>query len=234
VLAPSESSKPTPTRDVCAIIVATGADGDLIWREIAGRPLLAWSVAAFESAASIKRILLVAPETQISRAQIFNEQSSSEKPGAVLLGGLRRRESVEVALRALPHDCALVAIHDATRPLVTPALIEAGVALARESGVAIPVEPVKETIKRVRDGMIVGALPRERLRRTQAPQFFSRILLQEAYQRAAPDLTPPDEAAQLLSVGLPIRCYEGETENLRVTSADELPVVEELLRRRNG
>ena len=224
----------TNARDVCAIIVATSADGEMIWRDVAGRPLLAWSVATFESAPSVARILLVAPETQISRAQALNEQLSSEKPGAVLLGGPRRRERVEVALRALPDDCALVAIHDATRPLVTPALIEAGVALARESGVAIPVEPVKETIKRVRDGKIVGAVPRERLMRTQTPQFFSRTLLQEAFQRAAQDLDPHDEAALLLSVGLPIRCYEGDPENLRVTSVDELPVVEELLRRRNG
>ena len=106
--------------------------------------------------------------------------------------------------------------------------------MAQESGVAIPVEPVKETIKRVRDGVIVGAVPRERLTRAQTPQVFTRALLQEAYQRAAPDLEPPDEAALLLMVGLPVRCFEGDAENLRVTSVDELPVVEELLRRRNG
>jgi 2-C-methyl-D-erythritol 4-phosphate cytidylyltransferase len=120
------------------------------------------------------------------------------------------------------------------RPLVTPALIEVGVALARETDVAVPTEPVKETIKRVRDGAIVGAVPRERLTRAQTPQVFTRALLQEAYQRAAPDLEPPDEAALLLMVGLPVSCFEGDPENLRVTSVDELPVVEELLRRRNG
>ena len=112
---------------------------------------------------------------------------------------------------ALPDECAFVAIHDATRPLITPTLIEAGVALARETGVAVPTEPVKETIKRVRDGEIVGAVPRERLMRTQTPQFFTRPLLQEAYQRAAPDLDPPDEAALLLRVGLPISCYAGRS-----------------------
>lgn len=107
-------------------------------------------------------------------------------------------------------------------------------ALAREIDVAVPTEPVKETIKRVRDGAIVGAVPRERLMRTQTPQFFSRAVLQEAYQRSAPDLDPPDEAALLLAAHLPISCFEGDPENLRVTSVDELPVVEELLRRRNG
>lgn len=222
---------PTNARDVCAIIVATGADGEMIWRDVVGKPLLAWSVAAFATEPSIGRILLVVPEAQIGRAAALYGQTSHV---AVLSGGPRRRESVEVALRALPDDCALVAIHDATRPLVTPALIEAGVAIAQESGVAIPVEPVKETIKRVRDGVIVGAVPRERLTRAQTPQVFTRALLQEAYQRAAPDLEPPDEAALLLMVGLPVRCFEGNAENLRVTSVDELPVVEELLRRRNG
>jgi 2-C-methyl-D-erythritol 4-phosphate cytidylyltransferase len=224
----------TDARDVCAIIVATNADGELIWREVAGRPLLAWSVETFATAPSVARILLVVPEAQAPRAQALREQTHWDKASAILSGGNWRRDSVELALQTLPDDCRLVAIHDAMRPLVTPALIEVGVALARETDVAVPTEPVKETIKRVRDGAIVGAVPRERLTRAQTPQVFTRALLQEAYQRAAPDLEPPDEAALLLMVGLPVSCFEGDPENLRVTSADELPIVEELLRRRNG
>jgi 2-C-methyl-D-erythritol 4-phosphate cytidylyltransferase len=219
------------TRDLCAVIVANDVDGDLIWREVAGKSLLAWSVAAFTAASSIVRILLVVPEAQVSRAQAFCEQVS---PVVMLAGGGWRPAGVKSALRELSSDCHLVAIHDATRPLVTPALIEAGVALARETGSAIPVEPVKETIKRVRDGVIIGAVPRERLARVQTPQCFTRALLLEAYQRAAPDFDPLNEAALLLTVGLPIHCYEGSAENLRVSSAGDLSVVEELLRRRLG
>jgi len=225
---------PTDARDVCAIIVATNTDGELIWREVAGRSLLAWSVAQFESAPSIAHILLTVPEAQVSRTQVFQAHEHWEKVSAVLPGGARRRDIVEAALGALPDECAFVVIHDATQPLITPTLIEAGVALARETGVAVPTEPVKETIKRVRDGAIIGAIPRERLTRAQSPQFYSLPLLQQAYQRAAPDLEPSDEAALLLMVGLPVSCFEGDPENLRVTSVDELPVVEELLRRRNG
>ena len=187
-----------------------------------------------DGAIQSRHILLVVPEAHVGARDGRFIIKRQENIIAVLPGGARRRDSVEVALRALPDDCALVAIHDATRPLVTPALIEVGVALARETGVAVPVEPVKETIKRVRDGVIVGAVPRERLTRAQTPQVFTRALLQEAYQRAAPDLEPPDEAALLLMVGLLVRCFEGDPENLRVTSVDELPVVEEVLRRRNG
>jgi 2-C-methyl-D-erythritol 4-phosphate cytidylyltransferase len=219
-------------RDVCAIIVATEQDGDLIWREVAGKPLLAWSITAFELARSIARILLVVPEAQVGRATELYSQADQEKIIAILPSSARRRDGLEAALGALPDECAFVAIHDAMRPLVTSALIEAGVALAHETGAAIPVEPVKETIKRVRDGVIVGAIARERLGRTQTPQVFTRARLLEAYQRAAPDLDSPDEAALLLAAGLPISCYAGDSENLRVTSVDELPVVEELLRRR--
>jgi 2-C-methyl-D-erythritol 4-phosphate cytidylyltransferase len=225
---------PTDARDVCAIIVATEQDSDLIWREVAGKPLLAWSIVAFAATPSIARVLLVVPEAQADHAQALCKQEPWEMVSAILPGGARRRDSVEAALRALPDECSLVAIHDALRQLVTTALIEVGVALARETGVAIPVEPVKETIKRVRDGVIVGAAPRERLTRAQTPQFFSRAILQKAYQRVAPDLDPPDEVALLLSAGLPIRCFAGDAENLRVTSVDELAVVEELLRRRLG
>jgi 2-C-methyl-D-erythritol 4-phosphate cytidylyltransferase len=222
----------TDARDVCAIIVATNTDGELIWREVVGRPLLAWSVTAFLSSPSIAHVLLVVPDAQVGRATEMYHQASQEKVIAVLPGGARRRDGVELALQTLPEDCRLVAIHDAMRPLVTPTQIEASVALAREDGVAIPVEPVKETIKRVCDGVIVGAMPRERLSRAQTPQVFTRTLLQEVYQLAAPDLEPPDEAALLLTVGLPVSCFESDAENLRVTSADELTVVKELLRRR--
>jgi 2-C-methyl-D-erythritol 4-phosphate cytidylyltransferase len=131
-------------------------------------------------------------------------------------------------------ECALMALHDPTRPLVTSTLIEAGVALARATGVAVPVEPVKESIKRVRDGVVVGAIPRDQLARAQTPQVFMRALLQEAFQRALSDLDPPDEAALLLRLGMTVHSYAGEAENLRVTSVDDLPVVEELLRRRLG
>jgi 2-C-methyl-D-erythritol 4-phosphate cytidylyltransferase len=224
----------TNARDTCAILVASAQDGDLVWREVAGKPLIAWSVAAFAAAPSVARVTLVVPEAQVSRAETLREQASWEKVSALLPSGVTRRASVEAALRALPDDCALVAIHDATRPLVTPALIEAGVALARETGVAIPTEPVKETIKRVRDGMIVGAVLRERLTRAQTPQVFSRTLLQQAYQRAEPELDPPDEVALLLILRMAASVYAGDAENLRVTSVGELPVVEELLRRRLG
>ncbi|HEY7019645.1 MAG TPA: 2-C-methyl-D-erythritol 4-phosphate cytidylyltransferase [Ktedonobacterales bacterium] len=221
-------------RDVCAIIVATNADGELIWREVAGKSLLARSVAALESTPSITRILLVIPEAQVDRATELYCQASREKFTAILPGGARRRDGVEAALGALPDECAFVAIHDAMRPLVTPTLIEAGIALARKIGAAVPVEPVKETIKRVHEGVIVGAVPRDRLARTQTPQFFARALLQEAFQRATPDIDPQNEAALLLMIGLPVSCFEGDPENLRVISVDELPVVEELLRRGNG
>jgi 2-C-methyl-D-erythritol 4-phosphate cytidylyltransferase len=234
MLALPESGMAIDARDVCAILVATSADGDLIWREVAGRPLLAWSVAAFEASSSVARILLVIPDAQISRAKTLRERSGWEKLTAILPDGPRRRDSVEMALRAQPDGCALVATHDAARPLVSPGLIAAGVSLAHETGVAIPVEPVKETIKRVRDGVIVGAVPRERLRRAQTPQVFSLALLHIAYLRAAPDQDPPDEAALLLRVGLPLSCYDGDHQNLRVMSVGELPVVEELLRRRLG
>jgi len=223
----------TDARDVCAIIAAADPDGDLIWREVAGKPLLAWTVAAFEAAPSIARILLVIPARRVEQARALQIEQSWRKVSAILAGADRRRGAIASALRALPADCDLVAIHDAGRPLVTPTLIAAGVALAQKTGVAIPAEPVKETIKRVREGVIVGAVPRERLARAQTPQFFTRARLQEAYQRRLPDLDPPDEAALLLKAGFPVSCYPGDAENLRVTSVEDLPVVEELLRRRS-
>src|SRR5690349_20686047 len=109
-------------RDVCAIIVATEQDRDLIWREVAGKPLLAWSITAFELARSIACILLVVPEAQVGRATELYSQADQKKIIAILPSSARRRDGLEAALGALPDECAFVAIHDAMRPLVTSAL----------------------------------------------------------------------------------------------------------------
>jgi 2-C-methyl-D-erythritol 4-phosphate cytidylyltransferase len=239
------------------MILAARSD-DLLWAPLAGRPLLAWTVDAFERTPEITEIvLIVAPERVEAARALAAAQGwppGGTKMRTVVAGGAGVRESLRVGLAALSGSCAFVVVHDGARPLVTPELIAtgiaAGMAAARRNGVAVAAEPVKETIKRVRGDLIAGTEPRERLVRAQTPQVFARALLLAALADvaragaapgAAPDppsdhaLNPildfPDAASLALAAGIPVAMYPGSPENLRVATPQDLALAEALLRR---
>src|SRR6185437_5621386 len=90
-------------------------------------------------------------------------------------------------------------------------------------------EPAKETVKRLRDGLVAETLPRERMVRAQTPYVFSRERLLAAHATLAPERDFPDEATLALAAGLPLRIFPGAAENLRVTSAADVVVGAALL-----
>ena len=202
---------------------------ELLWSPIAGRPLLAWSVAACEATPEIAETLLIVPEDWLAEAQSLVESEGWARV-RVLSEGRRLRESVEAGLRALDPTLAWVVIHEAARPLVTSALFAAALDLARRADAdVITGGPVKETVKRLRDGLVVETLPRERMARAQTPYVFHRERLLAAHALVPPDPDFPDEATLALAAGLPLRVLPSAPDNLRVTSAADLAVVEALV-----
>jgi 2-C-methyl-D-erythritol 4-phosphate cytidylyltransferase len=132
---------------------------------------------------------------------------------------------------AAPLDVPVV-IHDALRPLATPELIATALAAALHGGVVVGGEPVKETIKRVRGGLVVATLPRERLVSVQTPAVLPRSRLRSLLN-APPAVTDTDgELAAALAASIPVGTYQADPENIRVAGVDELVMVEALLRRR--
>ena len=130
------------------------------------------------------------------------------KVSAVVAGGETRQDSVRAGLDAA-EDAAIVAIHDAARPLVTPELIERGVAIARETGAALCAIPSRDTVKQVDgDPPVVRATPdRAHMWLAQTPQVFDRALLLDAHARATSTAT--DDAALVEAAGHAVRVYEG-------------------------
>lgn len=223
-----------------AVIVAAGPSRrmrgiDKIWAPIAGRPLLAWTVAAFERATEIARIVLVVAPERLGAAEELRVREGWRRVALVVVGGPRRRDSVRLGLEALGEASAaseIVVVHDGARPLVTPALIRAGLAAARRTGAATASEPVKETIKRVHAGLVAETLPRAQLVRAQTPQVFERARLLAAHAAADPTTDFADDATLVCALGLPLAIFPGSHENLKATTPDDLPVVEALLRAR--
>jgi len=135
-------------------------------------------------------------------------------------GGRRRRDSVAAGLGAVG-DAEIVAVHDAARPLVSPQLIEAVIAAARQHGAATAAIPCVDTIKRVEGGMVVETLPREALVAVQTPQAFSTALLRRAHA-LRPSEDASDDCLLVEWLGEPVAVVPGEVGNRKITHPEDL------------
>jgi len=218
------------------IIVAAGRSErmggtDKVFAPLVGRPLVMWSMLAFRDCADIEGIVVVAAPDALDRMRDLAESWGIGKLRAVVAGGAQRQESVRAGLDASGR-ASIVAVHDAARPLVTPALVGAGVAVAREHGAAVCAVPATDTLKDVDAATrrVRATIERERSWHAQTPQVFARELLLEAHRAAA--ATATDDAALVEAFGRDVHLYEGARWNLKVTTPDDLLVAEALLRAR--
>lgn len=203
---------------------------DKLFAPLAGRPLLAHSLDAFQRCPAVERIVLVLSEGNRRQGEALVEGGGFSKVEAICLGGERRQDSVRAGLSTLeglgPPDW--VVVHDGARPLVTPALIEAGLAAACETGAAACAVPVQDTVKEVDErGLVRRTLDRERLWLVQTPQVFRYDMLREAHERARADAT--DDAWLVEALGQRVRLYMGSRRNLKVTTPEDLALAEALL-----
>jgi len=215
---------------VSGLIVAAGASRrmgfDKITAPLAGRPLLAWSLAAFEACGEIGACVLVCPESRI--AEFSAIAAPFPKFRLVVPGGAERSESVLNGLAALgAFSPDLVAVHDAARPLVTPALISAVVAAASEYGASAAAEPVSDTLHRAgAGGLLEETVPRDRLWAMQTPQVAGFVALCGAIQSGKPQT---DEISALIRAGLRPRPVFHDGRNFKVTFPGDISLAEAVL-----
>jgi 2-C-methyl-D-erythritol 4-phosphate cytidylyltransferase len=214
-----------------AVIVAAGSgtrmDGvDKLFTPIAGKAILAHAIAAFEALSLVDRIVVVVSEENVERARELVRDEGFAKT-AVCAGGARRQDSVRCGLEALG-ECDYVAIHDGARPLVSGALIERGLEAARRTGAAVPGLPVAETVKEAgEDETIVRTVDRARLYTVQTPQVFRYELIVRAHREITQDVT--DDAAMVEALGEPVVVFAGERTNVKITTPEDIELVEALL-----
>ncbi len=227
----------TPTTSIAtAVIVAAGRSErmggiDKVFAQLMGRPLLAWTLAAFKRCDEVDEIIIVTAAESLANMQRFVAEWRFTKVTQIVAGGDTRQASVRAGIDAAP-DAAIIVVHDAARPLVTPELIASGIALARETGAALCAIPARDTVKEVagEPPVVSGTLDRERMWLAQTPQVFARALLLEAHQRATAIAT--DDAALIEALGHHVRVYEGAPSNFKVTTPEDLIIAEALLRER--
>lgn len=204
---------------------------------LAGRTVLHWSVAAAAGAPSVTKIVVAAPAGHIERAlEIARDAAGPSMTLRAVEGGAERADSVAVGLEDA--SAAIVAVHDAARPLVSSEAFETLVAIVASGEVdgAILATPVFDTLKRARGGdpqlgpRIEETVDRRGLWAAQTPQVFVTEILRNAYEAAgqrAGEAT--DEAMLVERSGGTVRLVPASGPNFKVTSADDLAIAETLL-----
>ena len=220
-----------------AIIVAAGRSercGGPVpkqFREVAGRPVLAWTIQRFEVAASIDSILLVVAEDQLLyTSEKVVDPFGYTKVTKIVAGGSSRQESVLKGLARLPVSTELVAIHDGARPLTNPADIDAVVAMAERDGAALLATKVTDTVKRARDSYVLSTLDRNELFLAQTPQVFAYDMIIEAHRRAADEgCEVTDDTALVEKAGFKVRLVEAQYLNQKITTQEDFMAISMLL-----
>ena len=209
-------------RRATAIIVAAGASRrmgfDKLFYPLAGKPVLAHTIAAFEHHEMIDAVVVVAGEN-IARVRAL--AAEYPKVCAVIPGGATRTASVRAGMEAAGTD-GIVAIQDGARPFVSEAVITRTLQAAAESGAAAPAVPVKDTIKVVdNDGFVQMTPSRETLMAVQTPQIFDAKHYAAALARCADDAVT-DDCGVFEAAGGRVRLVEGEYANLKITTREDL------------
>ncbi|HKV84490.1 MAG TPA: 2-C-methyl-D-erythritol 4-phosphate cytidylyltransferase [Ktedonobacterales bacterium] len=217
-----------------------GAAQNKVFLPLAGESLLTYSARAFAASPAIDELLFVAHPDEIERVRREVVQHGGlTKTRDIIAGGATRHQSEERALASLRPDIEagrvdVLLIHDAARPFVRVADIEALVVAAREHRAALLAAPVgaDEVIARVSDdGEIVATFASAELYRAQTPQAFDATLLLAVYAQArAAGFEGTDTASSVERAGVAVRVVAGPGANFKVTTAQDLARAETLLR----
>jgi len=219
-----------------ALIVAGGESRrmngiDKIFTEIAGKPVIAHTLDAFEGCGAISSIILVLPKRSIGLANALISKYGYKKVEAICEGGATRQQSVNNGLKHTS-KCDLILVHDGARPCVTEEAIKAGISEAVKEGVAIAASSVSDTIKQVDEYSCVSkTLDRSKLMSIHTPQVFRYDILTAVHSNPAFDAT--DDAALAEQMGYKVKAYADSYENIKITTITDLTIAEAILSRRN-
>ncbi len=230
-------------KECYAVVLAAGSGrrmgGDIPkqYRILCGKPVLYYSLKAFEES-RVKGIVLVVSDDMKEQVQKeIIEKLHIEKVIAIVSGGKERQDSVKAGIAVLP-ETSCVLIHDGARPFVSVELIHRLIDTVQDTSACIPAVPVKDTIKQVRNGMICSTPNRAELYAAQTPQAFATALLAEAFRKAeqeASELQVTDDAMLVEEMlGQRVAVIEGDYQNLKLTTAEDMLIAQAFLQQKTN
>lgn len=205
---------------------------DKIFVELAGKPVIAHTISAFQESPMISGIILILSKDNLEKGADLVKKYGYTKVEAICEGGETRQQSISNGLK-LVGECDIILVHDGARPCVTKEAIELGIREAQQEGVAIAASPVTDTIKQVdSNSHVTRTLDRSQLRSIHTPQAFRADILKKIHENPTIDVT--DDAGLAESMGYPVKVYNDSLENIKITTKEDLATAEIILSKRNS
>ena len=225
-------------RPACAAVVpAAGSSSrmkgtDKLFFEFDGIPVLVRTLIKLQACEYIDEIVIATREEMLGHVAGLCEEYKIKKVTKIVKGGESRLHSVLSGVRAVDKANKYVAVHDAARPFVTDEVIKQAIDAAVRTGAAAPAVPVKDTIKRARDNIVIETPKREELFAVQTPQVFDKELLLGALGNAVENKIPvTDDCSAVEAVGMSVYLTQGDYNNIKITTPDDFEFAKALIAR---
>lgn len=209
-----------------------GGDVDKAFLSLGPKPVLAYSLVAFQQCDDIEQVVVVVRKERVDSARAMAQMFGCTKVVKVVAGGTKRQASVANGLAVLDEDARVVAVHDGARPCVTPRIVSDTVQSALRYGSGVAAVKVTDTVKYVERGLTVTrTVDRGKLWAVQTPQAFAVDLLKQAFEEVrSRKATVTDEASAVELLGREVRLVPAPASNIKVTQADDLLLAAALLK----
>jgi 2-C-methyl-D-erythritol 4-phosphate cytidylyltransferase len=207
---------------------------DKLFATIAGRPVIAHTIHAFERADCVGEIIVVARKDRLDETKAIVRDENFKKVRSIVSGGKHRQDSVRAGLDHLEADAKYVAVHDAARPLIIAEQIECVFAQSRMHAAASLAEPISDTLKYAdAEFFVTGSVDRHQLYAMQTPQVFERRLIEDAYRAVyAENASVTDEVSAVERLGRRIILVPNKDLNFKITYPRDLALAEFVLSQR--
>ena len=191
--------------------------------QVAGKPLLWHTLRRFATSPLVDDVILVLhpDDMEYCRRRVL-DLPGMDRIRRLVPGGAERVDSVYAGLQTTTEADEIILVHDAVRPFAGEDILHRLIVAAAEGGAAIAAVPVKDTIKKVADGVVVATPERASMWSAQTPQAFRRALLVEAYARRPAGTAITDEAMLVENLGRPVGVVLGEYTNVKITTPEDL------------
>ena len=220
----------------CTVVIAAAGTSercegeDKLFFTINDKPVLAYTIEAFENCKLVNDIIIVTREDRLDDTTNLCAQYHFSKVSTVIKGGESRLESVLNGIHAASCKARLIAIHDGARPCIDIDIIEKTIKKAERYNAAAPAIPITSTIKKVTNGIIESTVNRESLYEIQTPQIFNADIIKSALTKAyRKSIEVTDDCMAVEMIGMSINIVEGSRRNIKITNNQDFRIAEAFL-----
>ena len=223
----------------CTVVVVAAGTGtrmgqDKLLLQLDGIPILARTLMALDRCSAVDEIIVVSRPEKLEAFSGLRDKYGIGKLTKIVLGGETRTESALAGVSEASKQAKIICIHDGVRPFVTNEIVEDVVHYAVLYQAAAPAVPVKDTIKRARDGVVLETPDRSELFAIQTPQAFQADIVKAALTAAVTQgISYTDDCAAVEALGVKAYLSRGSEDNLKITTPADLVLAEAIQRGRS-